>query len=327
MSMLPSFNYVRAGSLADAIKQLGSPNARLHAGGTDLIGCLRDGVFKADKVVSLTKVGSLRGISPVAATGGMRIGALTTLTEVASHPELQQKYPVLAQAAAAVGSPQLRNQGTIGGNLCQRPRCWYFRGDFQCARKGGDTCFAMQGENHDHCIFGGSTCYIVHPSDTAPALVALGARARISGPAGPRTVSLGSFFLLPNQSMSKENVLKRGEVLTEIQLPAVVAGTRSSYRKVRARGSWDFALASIALMLRLEAGKVQQARIVLGGVAPTPWRVQEAETAITGAALTPDTAARAAEAAVKGAEPLAQNGYKVALVRGLVTQALLAIAQ
>jgi xanthine dehydrogenase YagS FAD-binding subunit len=263
----------------------------------------------------------------VTATGGMRIGALTTLTEVAGHPEVRQKYPGLAEAAAAVGSPQLRNQGTIGGNLCQRPRCWYFRGDFYCGRKGGETCFAMQGENHDHCIFGGSTCYIVHPSDTAPALLALGARARISGPAGPRTVPLSSFFLLPNQSMTKENVLERGEVLTEIQLPAVVAGTRSSYRKVRARGSWDFALASIALMLQMEAGKVKQARIVLGGVAPIPWRVVEAETAITGAGLTPETAARAAEAAVNGAEPLAQNGYKVALVRGLVTEALLAIAQ
>ncbi|MFB3852553.1 MAG: xanthine dehydrogenase family protein subunit M [Vicinamibacterales bacterium] len=322
--MLPNFTHVRAGSVAEAVRQLASPGARVHAGGTDLLGCLRDGVFQADKVVSLSGIKTLRGITATAA--GFRVGALTTISEIASHEPFRKDYTALAQAASEVASPQLRNQGTIGGNICQRPRCWYFRGDFHCLRKGGGQCFAVQGQSQNHCIFGGNGCYIVHPSDTAPALVALGARIRITGPAGFRTVPAASFFLLPERSVTKENVLERGEIVTEILLPPPDASLRSSYRKVRGRGSWDFALASVALAITSKDGVVGTARVVLGGAAPVPWRAAGAEKALIGQQLTPEVAARAAQAAVSGAEPMEQNGYKVAMFKGLVEQSLMALA-
>ena len=323
--MLPAFNYVKAKSVADAVRQLAAPGARVHAGGTDLLGCLRDGVFKADTVISLSALKALRGITPAAA-GGLRIGALTTNAEVAASKDVNEHYRALAQAAAAVASPQLRNQGTIGGNICQRPRCWYFRGDFHCLRKGGDTCFAVQGENRYHCILGGENCYVVHPSDTAPALVALGARVRIVGPAGTRVVPIGSFFVGPAVQITKENVLAQGEVVTEILLPPAEAALRSSYRKVRARGAWDFALAGVAGALLMKDRTVARARIVLSGVAPVPWRAEAAEKAVAGHALTPEVVASAAEAAVQGAEPLEQNGYKVPMVKGVITESLIALA-
>ncbi len=324
--MLPNFTYVRPGSLGEAVRQLASPGARIHAGGSDLLGCLRDGVFVADKVVSLSRVEGLRGITATS-SGGLRIGAMTTIAAVAASPLVKDKYPGLAQAASAVASPQLRNQGTIGGNICQRPRCWYFRGDFPCARKGGDLCFAVDGENQYHAIFGGSSCFIVHPSDTAPALVALNAEARIVGPAGERTVPLEKFFVLPGVSMDKETVIERNEIVTDIAIPAPPAGLRSSYRKVRGRGSWDFALASLAMAIVTTAGRVQQARIILGGVAPIPWRLDAVEKAIVGKRLDAKVVALAAEASVKGATALEKNGYKVALVKGVVTEGLTALIE
>jgi xanthine dehydrogenase YagS FAD-binding subunit len=324
--MLPNFSYVRAKSVSEAVRALAAPGARLHAGGTDLLGCLRERVLTADKLVSVGGIAALRGIS-TPATGGLRIGAMTTLAEVASDKRVLGSYPALAQAAAAVASPQLRNQGTLGGNLCQRPRCWYFRGDFHCTRKGGDTCYAMQGENQYHAIFGGSACVMVHPSDTAVALVALGARARVSGPGGVRTVPLGAFFVLPDKSVTKETVLERNEILTDLLLPAAPAGAKSSFRKVRSRGAWDFALASVAIALTVDsAGIVKQARLVLGAAAPAPWRVEAAEKVIIASKLTPQLAAQAAAAAVAGAQTLLQNDYKVPLFRGLVEEQLAALA-
>ena len=224
-----------------------------------------------------------------------------------------------------MASPQLRNQGTIGGNLCQRPRCWYFRGDFHCAKKGGDTCYAIEGENRYHAIFGGDPCYIVHPSDTAPMLVALGASVKVAGQGGERTVALEDFFVLPDEELYKENVLQPGEMVTEIIVPAPASGLVSSYRKVRERGSWDFALASVALALRLSGKRVEEARVVLGGVAPKPWRSLAAEAALTGKQLDATTARTAAQAAVADAEPLEQNRYKVLLVKGIVEESLLAL--
>ncbi len=323
--MLPTFNYVRPGSLDEAVRLAVAPGARLHGGGTDLLGCLRDGVLAADTVVSLQGLSELRGIAATA-DGGVRIGALATLSEIAGSPLIRDAYRALAEGAAAAASPQLRNQGTLGGNLCQRPRCWYFRGEFHCARKGGETCFAAAGENQYHCILGGETCFIVHPSDTAPALVALGALARIAGPSGRRTVPLESFFVPPSRDFTRETVLASGEILTEVVLPAPAASSRSAYRKARARGAWDFALAGAAVALSLEAGVVGSARVVLAGVAPVPWRVPAAEGTLVGRKLDVAAARRAAEAAVAGAEPLSENGYKVALARGMVEEALLSLA-
>jgi xanthine dehydrogenase YagS FAD-binding subunit len=324
--MLPNFSYVRPATLNDAVKQLASPGARIHAGGSDLLGCLRDGVFAAEKVVSLSRIESLRGINPSSA-GGVRVGALTPVADVAASSLVKERCSALAEAAAAVASPQLRNQGTLGGNICQRPRCWYFRGDFHCLRKGGDTCFAMAGENQYHCIFGGSACLIVHPSDTAPALVALDAEARIVGPAGERIVPLEKFFVLPSVNVTKENVLEANEIVTDISIPAPRAGLRSGYRKVRGRNSWDFALTSLATAVVVNNGRVEHARLVLGGVAPVPWRLEAVEKAITGRRLDAKLVAQAAETAVNGAEPLAKNSYKVALVRGVVTEVLTGLVE
>jgi len=320
--MLPKIDYIRAKSMDDALRHLSSGDTRIHAGGTDLLGCLHDGVFTAGTIVSLHDINELRGIERTT-DGGLRIGAMTTISEVATNIHVLSHYKGLAQAASEVAIPQLRNQGTLGGNLCQRPRCWYYRGDFDCAKKGGDTCFAFAGENAYHAIFGGGPCYIVHPSDIAPMLMALGALVRISGPNGNRSVAIADFFLLPKTALEKETVLEKGEIVTEVLLPSADSGLRSSYLKIRERGGWDFALAGVALAVRLAGERVVESRVVFSGVAPVPWRSRATEDAIQGQPLNAETASRAAAAAVKGAKPLAQNGYKVPLLQGAIEEILL----
>jgi xanthine dehydrogenase YagS FAD-binding subunit len=324
MSMVPSYSYIRARSLDEAIRYLSEDGARLHAGGTDLMGCLRDRVFDVTTVVSITSLKELRGIRATP-DGGLRIGSLTTVSEVARNPVIKARYRALSVAASEVASPQLRNQGTIGGNLCQKPRCWYYRGEFHCLRKGGDQCYAIEGENQYHCIFGGENCYIVHPSDTAPALVALEASIRIAGPKGKRVMAAENFHVPPTQDYTKETVLEPGEIVTDIVLPPPAEGLQSSYRKVRARRSWDFALAGVALAIVLKGGQVAYSRVVLSGAAPLPWRSREAEQVINGRSLDRDTGARAADAAVKNAEPMKLNGYKIPLFRSVIEQELMAI--
>jgi len=321
--MLPNFAYIRARSKQEALDNLASQGAYVHAGGTDLLGCARDEVFEVEKVVSISRLEELKGITH-ADEGGIRIGALTTISEIAASAVIRESYPGLAQAASDVASPQLRNQGTLGGNLCQRPRCWYFRGDFHCAKKGGDMCYAVEGENRYHAIFGGDPCYIVHPSDTAPMLVALGAEVRISGARGERSMALEDFFVLPDQDLERENVLQQGEIVTEVVLPAA-SGVKSSYRKIRERGAWDFALVSVALAVRLSGSTVAEARVVLGGVAPAPWRSAAAEAALIGKEPNPSVAAAVAAAAVAGAQPLEQNAYKVLLAKGALMESLVAL--
>ncbi len=323
--MLPEFAYIKARSMKEALDNLKGEGAHVHAGGTDLLGCLHDHVFGADKVVSISGLKELKGIRGTS-DGGLSIGALTTITEVATNPVVRKRFPGLAQAAADVASPQLRNQGTLGGNLCQRPRCWYFRGEFHCLKKGGDLCYAESGENRYHAIFGGTPCYIVHPSDTAPMLMAMGASLRIAGPRGNRVVRLDDFFVLPEVDVTRENTLADGELVTEIMIPASASGLKTSYRKVRERGAWDFALASAALALRVDDGRVSEANIVLGGVAPIPWRSRRAEEALNGRSIDDSVANAVAEAAVEKADPLEQNAYKISLVRGIVTESLLAMA-
>ena len=323
----PNVDYVRAKSLKEAIQHLSSRGSRVHAGGTDLLGCLHDGIFEAKKIVSLSQLNDLKGIRETK-EGGLRIGALTTLTEVADHKVVKERFPALAKGASEAASPQLRNQGTIGGNLCQKPRCWYYRGEFHCLRKGGNQCYAYKGENHYHCLFGsGGVCYIVHPSDTAPALVAYEASVRITGPGGPKSVPVAKFHVLPADDVEKETILKPNEIVTEIVLPPPPQGLRSSYRKVRARQSWDFALAGMALCFKIKDGLVERARVVLSGAAPIPWRCQETEKFVLNKRLDAGTAARAAEIAMKNAEPLEHNGYKVPLFRGVIEEELSMIAR
>ena len=324
MSM-PNFTYLEVKSLKEAIAQLSSKNARIHAGGTDLLGCLRDDIFSVDKLVSIGQIKTLRGISQTK-DGGLRIGALTTIAEIENDKAIRERYSALAQAASEVASPQLRNQGTIGGNICQKPRCWYYRGEFHCLRKGGNMCYAYDGENQFHCIFGGHMCYIVHPSDTAPALVAFEAIVRVSGPSGTRLVPIARFHVPPSQDVQKETILKPNEIVTEILLPPPAKGLHSSYRKVRARRSWDFALASVALALQFDGDKIARARVVFGGAAPVPWRSKEVEEVITGRRLDAETVTRAAAAAIKNAQPLKHNGYKISLFRGIIEEELTAMA-
>ena len=322
--MLPKFTYVRPTTVNEALAVLNDRPALIHGGGTDLLGCLREGVLSVDTMVSLSSIDELKGIRQ-AKDGGLRIGALATVADVAAAKKIAAGYTALAEAASEVASPQLRNQGTIGGNLCQKPRCWYYRGHFDCLRKGGDRCFAYEGENQYHCIFGGDMCYIVHPSDTAPALAALGAVCRISGPAASRSVAAESFHVPPVEDPQRETVLGPDEILTEIILPAPANGLRSSYRKVRTRGAWDFALAGIALAIVFDGDTVLSARIFLSGAAPVPWRAKAAEAVTVGTTLDAKTIDKAAAATVAGAEPLEQNGYKVPLFEGLMKEQLEAI--
>lgn len=318
--MIPKFDYVRPNSSKELFRELSSEGARVHSGGTDLLGCLKDEVFGVKKVVSLSGLKELDGIGK-AANGGFVIGCMTSLTHLLEHAELMKAYPTLMQAANVVSTPQLRNQGTVGGNLCQRPRCWYYRGEFDCARKGGDICFAEDGENQYHAILGGEGCYIVHPSDLAPALIALGAKVEIAGPAGSKTILLEKFFVLPDEDMEKENVLKANEVLTKIILPPV-KDLKGAYVKVRVRESWDFALASAAIAFTLNGeGAVANVRVVLGGVAPKPWRSPEAEAVIKGNKISDDLLAKAADAALKDAQPLEMNAAKIDMAKGAIIEA------
>jgi len=324
--MLPKFSYVRPDSLHEALNLLDNQNARVHGGGTDLLGCLRDEVFHTDTVVSLGAIDELRGIVQTN-DGGLRLGATTPIAEIAEHEVIAESYGALRDAATVVASPQLRNQGTIAGNLCQKPRCWYYRGDFDCLRKGGELCYAYDGENQYHCIFGGELCYIVHPSDTAPALAALGAVCRVSGPSTSRSVAVEALHVPPSVDPQRETVLDDDEVITEIIVPPPAAGLRSSYRKVRARASWDFALAGVALAVVFDGDTVTTARVFLSGAAPIPWRAKGVETAITGTKLDAATISSASEAAVRGAEPLTKNGYKIELFKGLMTEQLEVLAR
>jgi xanthine dehydrogenase YagS FAD-binding subunit len=324
-TMLTNFSYIRPQTLKEAAKALSSDGAVLHAGGTDLLGCLRDQVSDVKKMVSISGLKELKGIRSNS-DGGLRIGALTTITEVAESRVIRENYAALAQAAQEVASPQLRNQGTIGGNLCQKPRCWYYRGDFHCLRKGGDKCFAATGENQYHCIIGGGPCFIVHPSDTAAALVAHDASIRTVGPKGTRSIAAEKFHVLPSVDARRETVLGPGEIVTEIVLPPP-QGARSSYRKVRDRAAWDFALAGVALAVQMNGAVVSKARVVLSGAAPIPWRSKDAEHVIIGQKMDGTVASKAAEAALRNAQPLSLNGYKVPMFRALIEEELASITR
>ena len=324
--MLPNFSYIQARSLDEAIRYLSQDGTRVCAGGTDLLGCLRDGVFKPSTVVSLIRLGELRGISETP-KGELRIGALVTIADIARNPLIKAKYPALSMAASEVASPQLRNQGTIGGNLCQKPRCWYYRGDFNCLRKGGATCYAAEGKNQFHCIFGSDDqCFIVHPSDTAPALAALNARVHIAGPEGERYVPVESFHVLPADDVQRETILESGEIVTDVLLSAPPVGLRSAYRKVRARRSWDFALAGLALAIEFDGRKVVNGRVVASGAAPIPWRSRAVEDVLRGRIIDDRLIAAASDAFVEGAEPLLKNQYKIPLFRGVIEEELSAMA-
>lgn len=295
--------------------------SKVIAGGTDLVGEMKDYVESPKRLVNLKSIPGLDQIE--VDDQGVTIGAMTTLTDIAEHTDIQKNYAALAQSAGVVASPQIRNVGTLGGNLCQRPRCWYYRDpDTICLKKGGDVCYALSGLNKYHAIFGGGPVYIVHPSDIAPALVALGAEVTILGASGERTVPMEDFFILPTVANPfRENILASNEIITRIRVPKPDTNTTSFYLKLHERGSFDFALVSVAGVFQIQGKKCQQLSLVLGGVAPTPWRSSEAEQVLRGQVISEALAQRAGEAAVKNADPMSDNGYKVTLTQNLIKRA------
>ena len=301
---------------------LADPNStRIIAGGTDILDEIKEGLIGPRTLISLAGATEHKGISP--GPDGLAIGAMTTVHQIESQPDIVRDYPALAQAAASVATPQIRNVGTLGGNLCQRPRCWYYRSPlFDCRKKGGAICFAMNGNNKLNAIMGGGDCIIVHPSDLAVALISLRAKASISGPNGLRTLSLEEFFVGPARDIMAETVLEAGEVLAQVSVPRTSPHHRGIYLKATERQGHDFALVSVAAAMVLSNGTVDDAIIVLGGVAPTPLRVPHAEDALRGMPAEGVEAAGIGELAVRYALPLRDNQFKVPLASSLVSRAV-----
>ncbi|MGH9969515.1 MAG: FAD binding domain-containing protein [Pyrinomonadaceae bacterium] len=329
---MKAFEWANAESISQAVQLLSSAPtasdideaARPIAGGQDLLTTMKDYTSRPSRVVNLKSIAGLDRVQANAKTG-LTIGALVTLTQLQEHPAVRASFPGLVEAAHSIATPQIRNLGTVGGNLCQRPRCWYFRlEEVICLKKGGSECYAAKGENKYNAILGGGPSYIVHPSDLAPMLVALGASVSVAGADGKRVIPLDKFFTLPSEgSIRRENVLRNDEIITQIQVPASPVAARSTYLKFKERESMDFALASVAAAVQMRADKsVAQARLVLGGVAPIPWRASAAEQFLTGKILSNDVLAEAAKLALQGAAPLEKNAYKVPLTQTLVRRAL-----
>jgi xanthine dehydrogenase YagS FAD-binding subunit len=297
--------------------------ASFSSGGTDLLALVKERIVTPDLLINLRTLKGLDQITP--ASGGVNVGGQISLDALSHDPRIRRDYAVLAEAAESVATQQIRNFGTLAGNVCQRPWCWYFRNGFPCYKAGGNQCFSVTGENRFHAIFGGGPSFIVHPSDTAPALVALDAQFRIVGPAGERTVHAADFFVLPKQNAARENVLAEDEILVSIQLPAPRPGTRSTYHKELDREAWTHAVVSAAIVLEMDKDICRSARIVLGGVAPIPWRVRDAERLLANQRITPELVAEVAKAALAGANPLAKNAYKVPLTEVIVQRSTLAL--
>lgn len=317
------FDYDRPASLAQALAAL-AQDSRPLAGGTDLLTLMKADLEAPRRLVDVMAL-LPRAIEHGA--GGAGIGAAATLADLELDAGVRSRYAALAEAAALAASPQLRNAATIGGNLLQRPRCWYFRNArIDCWLKGAERCPAREGENRAHALFGGGPCCAVHPSDPAAALLAFDAEARLAGRSGERWLALERLFALPQPARRSETVLGAQELLLELRLPAPPAGTRSTYLKAMDRKAWSFALAGVAAALAVSGGRITHARVVLSGVAPVPWRARAAERALAGAPAAEASFESAAAAALQDAVPLRHNGYKMTLVRALVRRALQELA-
>lgn len=330
---MQNFEWANPKSVEDAVKLLGTPAAdydetnRPIGGGQDLHTTMKAYIQRPGRVVNLKTIGDSNTISVTADRAVL--GATATLTDIAEHADIKQRLPGLVEAIESVASPQIRNMGTIGGNLGQRPRCWYFRSEsVVCLKRGGDTCFAKDGENKYHAIFATeSPCVITQPSDPAQMLVALGATVVAVGTKGKREIAAGEFFRLPTkEDVKRENVLSADEIITQIVVPISPLAAKSTYLKFKERSSLDFAMASVAAAVDVSGGVIKSARVVLGGVAPIPWQLPKVDEFLAGKTLNEETAVKAAELAVADAKPLSQNGYKIPLVKTLVKRALLKLA-
>jgi xanthine dehydrogenase YagS FAD-binding subunit len=322
-----AFAYVNPANEKDAVAALKSGGTALPlAGGMDLLARMKDYIQQPDRIVNVKN--ALEATAVRTPDGGMKIGAAMKIVDLMEHQEISRSYPALVRAAGEIGTPQIRNSGTVGGNINQRPRCWYFRNEeFVCFKKGGNRCFSPAGENQFHAIFGNNgPSHIVHPSNLAVPLVAYGARFRIFGSNGEREVQASDYFTMPTpQNVQKENILADDELLTHVILPAA-GNVKSGFYEIRYKESHDWPLAFATVVATMNGNNVQSARVVMGAVAPVPWRSEEAERALAGKPLNESTASAAAEAAVRNAQPLSRNGYKVQIAKTAVKRAILQAA-
>ena len=323
---MKAFAYVNPTNEKDAVAALGPERDRdrvmLLGGGQDLLARMKDYISQPDRVVNVKN--ALDATIAPTPDGGLKIGAAVRIVDLAENAQVQKLYPSLVAAAGEVGTPQIRNSGTVGGNINQRPRCWYFRNEeFNCFKKGGDRCFAPAGENQFHAIFGSGPTHIVHPSSLAVPAVAYGAKFRLVGPSGERIVDAAEYFTMPTmQNVKTENVLAADEVFTHIILPAP-GNVKHGHYEVRFKASHDWPIAFATVVLAMNGGTIGSARVVMGAVAPVPWRAHAAERALAGKRIDEATAAEAAIAALEGARPMSQNNYKVQVAKTAVKRAIL----
>jgi xanthine dehydrogenase YagS FAD-binding subunit len=315
------FSYTKPRALGEALKLLKNGTVAL-AGGTDLVGLIRSGLARPDKLVDLTGIDGLRGWTHERGKG-LRIGALTPLSDLETSPQLRKLAPIIAESLRDAATPQLRNMGTVGGNLLQRNRCWYFRdAAVPCWLKGGTRCFAAEGENRYHAVLGAEDCVMVTPSDLVPALIAYDAEIELASRIGRRRMKLADLFVTPHRRERREHALRKGELVVAVRLSDAALERRGAFLKVMDRKAWSFALVSVAVAARVRDRKAHDVRIVLGGVAPIPWRVPAAEKQLEGTGLDDNACLAAADAILAGAQPLRDNGYKVTLARELIRRAL-----
>jgi xanthine dehydrogenase YagS FAD-binding subunit len=322
--VMPAFELFQPATIDDTMRLIGQyrEDAWVMAGGLDTFDWLKDRIKRPKVVVDLSQVKELSGIRE--SGGGLEIGATTTLTEVVRHPVIRVKYSILSTGAEAAASPQIRNQGTIGGNVSQDTRCWYYRAGWPCYRAGGNTCFAdtPTAINREHAILGADRCVAVNPSDSAPALIALDAKFVVRTPKGERVVNAEDYFIGPGTDITRMNILRPGDLLTAIRLPADWAGTKFYFEKVRDRNVWDFPLMSVASAMVVTDGKIERIRIAVNAAAAHPLRLTAVEDAVRGKEPSAATGEMAGRLAVQGARPLRYNGYKIPLMRNLVKRAI-----
>jgi xanthine dehydrogenase YagS FAD-binding subunit len=318
---LSLFSYTKPRALGEALKLLKNGTIAL-AGGTDLVGLIRSGLAKPNALVDLTGIEGLRGWTREKGKG-LRIGALTPLSDLETSPQLRKLAPVIAESLRDAATPQLRNMGTVGGNLLQRNRCWYFRDEaVPCWLKGGTRCFAAEGENRYHAILGAAECVMVAPSDLAPALIAYDAEIELASSLGRRTVPLRMFYITPSGRQRKEHAIRKGELITSVRIADSALERRGTFLKAMDRKAWSFALVSVAAAARIKDGKAHDVRVVLGGVAPCPWWNPAAHKLLEGSPLDDNACFAAADVILATAQPLRDNGYKVTLARELIRRAL-----
>ena len=322
--VIPAFELFQPATIGDAVRLLDQhgADAWVLAGGLDSMDWLKDRIKRPKVVVDLSQVAELKGVRDV--NGGLEIGAMTPLTEIVRHPAVKEKFGLLMQAAELVASPQIRNQGTIGGNVSQDTRCWYYRGGWDCYRAGGNVCYAdtPMAVNREHAIFDADRCVAVSPSDTAPALVALDAQMVINSSAGERVVNAEDYFIGPGIDITRMTVLRPGDLLTAIRIPPTWAGAQFYFEKVRDRQVWDFPLVNVASAIKFSNNSIDSARVVVGAVSCVPKRLRTVEAALVGKPRDEATADMAGKMAVAGARVLRYNAYKVPLMRNLVKRAI-----